>query len=254
MSQPTAPSFVPQGIPPAPQGIPQASQPLSASPFSNMPARGISTESTASQDVAPKSYSQVQLVYLKHCTRGCMQTPARHISKAGCVGTFNCLTPAHIFIRGVASPPNDLQGLHAACQSTALPWRWGFESAPACHQLCGDTVRSAIAADQTRQPQLVPAGSSRKYVTMQAAHLLSLLSGVLVRMQTSSLLQATAGCMTQLSQAVQQSLLTADGICSTSTAPQATGAAQSARERSPEQARSRSGKLPRGTLMGQCPS
>ena len=84
--------------------------------------------------------------------------------------------------------------------------------------------------------------------------MLRLLSGVVVRMLSSkeAFCASVAGCMTQLSQAVQQILLTDDCICSTSTAPQATAVAQSARERSPEQARSRSVKLPRGTLMGQC--
>ena len=56
------PSFAPQGIPPAPQGVSSAPQqpPLSTtSPFSNMPARGISTESSTSLDQA-RPYSQVR--------------------------------------------------------------------------------------------------------------------------------------------------------------------------------------------------
>ena len=91
MSHPMAPPFAPQGIPPAPQGIPEAFQPPSASPFSNMPSRGISIESSASQDVAPKSYSQVPwIVTWKHCTcRACNRLPGQ--SGFGCVGTLDSL-------------------------------------------------------------------------------------------------------------------------------------------------------------------
>ena len=124
--------------------------------------------------------------------------------------------------------------MHAACQ-TKCSDGGGLTTSVMhlCAVSCGG-VATAHIPDQTQQPHLAPASSGCRHISLQAAHMLRLLSGVVVRMLSSkeAFCESVTGCMTQLSQAVQQILLTDDCMCSTSTAPQAI--AQSARERSPE--------------------